>query len=548
MQKKGKLRSSMIFRIAGGNLLLIILFGWLLGIIGYLRFTESVTAEYNDAAFRAAETARAVIDAGRIDDWLASGGADEDYKEAARVLDILCVKQGVTLIYLIDVDTSDYGRFVSVFNSVGEDTGYEPWPIGYERDTTNEEYRDIYRNIYENGLERGTVVRTKNLNGRDPHITSLMPVKLSDGSVRAILCVQRPMEELAKGHRLYLEYVAVAMIFTSVVALFISVSFMKREFVEPLQTLSSEASRFAEESTEPEEGVLKDISSISEIELLASSLEKMELDTLQNIENIRRITAEKERIGAELSVAAQIQSDMLPKTFPAYPDRSEFDIYALMQPAREVGGDFYDFFFVDDSHLALVMSDVSDKGIPAALFMVICRTLIKKQAQSGESGYHTSKILSVVNEQICEGNDADMFATVWIGILDLNSGKGIASNAGHEHPLISRNGGAYELECYPHSAAIGMRPGLDFEEHEFELKAGDSLLVYTDGVAEANNADRELFGTERVIEELNRDPLRSAEELIRSLRSAIDGFTGGARQFDDITMLAFRYLGPVKKD
>lgn len=253
---------------------------------------------------------------------------------------------------------------------------------------------------------------------------------------------------------------------------------------------------------------------------------------------------EKERIGAELNVATQIQADMLPRIFPAFPDRKEFDIYASMTPAKEVGGDFYDFFLIDEDHLGLVMADVSGKGVPAALFMVIAKTLIKNRTQLGGS---PAEILKDVNEQLCEGNEAELFVTVWLAILEISTGKGIAANAGHEHPAVRRAGGAFEMVKYRHSPAVATMEGIRFREHTFELYPGDSLYVYTDGVTEATNKNNELFGEERTLLALNKNASSNAKEILTTVKSDIDTFVGDAVQFDDITMLCIDYFGPVKE-
>ena len=251
---------------------------------------------------------------------------------------------------------------------------------------------------------------------------------------------------------------------------------------------------------------------------------------------------EKERIGAELNVATQIQADMLPRIFPAFPERNEFDLFASMAPAKEVGGDFYDFFLVDDDHIALVMADVSGKGVPAALFMVIAKTLIKNRALLGES---PATVLKNVNEQLCEGNEAELFVTVWLAVIEISTGKGMAANAGHEHPVLRRAGGRYELVTYRHSPAVATMEGIRFREHPFELHPGDSLFVYTDGVPEATNSKDELFGNDRMLEALNSEPDAVPEQLLKNVRSGIDTFVGDAPQFDDITMLGFTYMGPA---
>ena len=265
-------------------------------------------------------------------------------------------------------------------------------------------------------------------------------------------------------------------------------------------------------------------------------------DINSTVTTLKRYIAEAAaRIDQELEIARAIQLSALPRSFPAFPDRRDFDIYASMDPAKEVGGDFYDFFFIDDNHLALVMADVSGKGIPAAMFMMTAKTLIKNRAQLGGS---PAEILADVNDELCEGNDAELFVTVWLAILDLATGRGMAANAGHEHPTLRRAGGAYELVVYRHSPAVATMEGLRFREHEFELRPGDSLFVYTDGVAEATDAHDELFGTERMLAALNRDPGASPEALLQNVRREIDAFVGDAPQFDDITMLCLRYDGP----
>ena len=277
-----------------------------------------------------------------------------------------------------------------------------------------------------------------------------------------------------------------------------------------------------------------------EIEVLARAFEELSEKNQQYIREVTRITAEKERIGAELNVATQIQADMLPSIFPPYPNKTEFDIFATMHPAKEVGGDFYDFFLVDDNHLALVIADVSGKGVPAALFMVIAKTLIKNRAQMGGT---PSEILFDVNNQLSEGNKIDFFVTVWLAIIDVRTGEGLASNAGHEHPCLQKKGGKFELIKYPHSPAVAVMENLKFPDHKFKLDPGDRVFVYTDGVVEANNSKNELFGEDRMLNALNKDPDASIKTLLNNVNDGINSFVDGVEQFDDITMLCFEYKG-----
>ncbi len=309
-----------------------------------------------------------------------------------------------------------------------------------------------------------------------------------------------------------------------------------RGLTEPLYMLRQDAKVISSGDLDHEIKVVTN----DEIGDLAVSFNHMAVSLKEYIANLTQVTAEKEKIGAELNVAAQIQSDMLPSIFPPFPEKKEFDLYATMDPAKEVGGDFYDFFLIDDDHLCMVMADVSGKGVPAALFMVITKTLIKNRGQLGGS---PAEMLEYANEQLCVGNEAELFVTVWVAILEISTGKGVAANAGHEHPVLMRAGGEYELIKYKHSPAVATMEGIPFREHEFELHKGDRLFVYTDGVPEATNSDNELFGTDRMLKVLNANKDSSVDDTLVNMKKAMDEFVGEAPQFDDITMLVFNYYG-----
>ena len=312
--------------------------------------------------------------------------------------------------------------------------------------------------------------------------------------------------------------------------------------VRPVEHIQKNVWSYREEKDSRK--VLEDLSKIkirNELGALSADISDMVVSIDNYVDEIQDITAEKEKISAELNVANKLQAEMLPSDFPAFPDRKEFDLYATMDPAKEVGGDFYDFFFVDDDHLCLVVADVSGKSIPAALFMVNSKTRIQNQASFGKS---PGQILAAVNDQLCLRNESGFFVTVWIAIIDLKTGKGVAANAGHEHPVIRRANGSYELVIYRHSLAVGVVEGVPFKEHEFELHPGDRIFIYTDGVPEATSEQDELFGEERMVESLNSHMEDSLQELLPDLKKDIDKFVGNAPQFDDITMLGFDYYGP----
>ncbi len=242
----------------------------------------------------------------------------------------------------------------------------------------------------------------------------------------------------------------------------------------------------------------------------------------------------------ELNMATEIQTSMLPSIFPAFPERSEFDIYASMDPAKEVGGDFYDFFMIDDDHLAIVIADVSGKGVPAALFMMSSKILINDHAIMGGS---PAEILERVNKLVYANNKAHMFVTVWLGILEISTGKLTCASAGHEYPIINVNG-RYEILKDKHGLAVGAMSLSKYFNTEIQLNKGDSIFVYTDGVAEATDANNELFGTDRTVEALNAVPEdASQKEVLAGVRAAVDAFVKEAPQFDDLTMVGFKYNG-----
>ena len=243
------------------------------------------------------------------------------------------------------------------------------------------------------------------------------------------------------------------------------------------------------------------------------------------------------RVGAELSMAKDIQASQLPSLFPAFPNRPEFDIFASMKPAREVGGDFYDFFMIDDDHIGLVMADVSGKGVPAALFMMASKIIISNNALMGKS---PAQVLSDSNTALCANGQEDMFVTVWIGILELSTGKLTAANGGHEYPVLMKDG-HFVLYHDDHGLLVGGMPGITYDNYEIQLKPGDKLFLYTDGVPEANNKERKLFGTERMVSALNKDPAADPQGILKNVRQAVDQFVNDAEQFDDLTMLCIEY-------
>ena len=276
----------------------------------------------------------------------------------------------------------------------------------------------------------------------------------------------------------------------------------------------------------------------NEIKWLSDSFGNM-IDRMElYITDIKNITAERERIGAELNVATKIQADMLPRIFPAFPDRKEFDIYASMNPAKEVGGDFYDFFMVDNSHLAIVMADVSGKGVPAALFMVIGKTLIKDHTKPGRD---LGEVFTEVNNLLCKSNSEGMFITAFEGVLDLVTGEFQFVNAGHEIPFLCKKGGAFESYKIKAGFVLAGIEDIRYQCGFMQLEVGDKIFQYTDGIPEAANKSNEFYGMERLENVLCKNATLTPSELLPKIKMDLDEFVGDAPQFDDITMLCLEY-------
>ena len=337
------------------------------------------------------------------------------------------------------------------------------------------------------------------------------------------------MNQVAEVSRNFLLQYVILLLIVTLIVMFFSQRQLRKTTVDPINKMASAAARYIQDrkNGRTAENYFGDlgIHTGDEIENLSLTMEAMEKDAAAYVADLARITAEKERVSAELTLANRIQADMLPNIFPAFPEREEFDIYASMDPAKEVGGDFYDFFLIDPDHLGIVMADVSGKGVPAALFMMVSKILVQNYAMTGRT---PKEVLEKVNEQICKNNREEMFVTVWFGILDLVNGGLTAANAGHEYPIICHPGGMEDVK---------------YRNYTMQLEQGAKLFLYTDGVPESENTAREQFGLERTVEALNRKADASPEEILKEVDRSVKEFVGDADPFDDLTMLCVHYIG-----
>lgn len=482
---------------------------------------EIETEEYAKIENEAVETENEQL----IIDWLVKKGMYEEYEKIHQMLHTIQTDMEIEYLY-IQVIGGD-----SCIYLFEPESGY--LSLGYEELLTEE-----FEKLQGNERLEPTVSRT----GLGWLSSAGEPVVTSAGENCAVVFVDIDMTEIVKNT---IRFTVLMIGLCIVVILFAGTIVSKRikkRISGPIELLTEATHRFGngDDGYDKDNIVKLDIHTGDEIEELYNATRFMQESIIDYMENLTHVTAEKERIGAELNVATQIQSSMLPCIFPAFPDRTEIDIYATMTPAKEVGGDFYDFFMVDDRHLAIVMADVSGKGVPAALFMVIGKTLIKDHTLPGRN---LGEVFTEVNNILCESNNNGMFITAFEGVLDLVTGEFRYVNAGHEQPFIYRKGEGYEAyKTRPGFVLAGMED-IQYKEQVIQLHVGDRIFQYTDGVTEATDKDNQLYGMERLNAVLNQKCADcNPEQTLELVKADIDAFVGEADQFDDITMLCLEYI------
>lgn len=350
------------------------------------------------------------------------------------------------------------------------------------------------------------------------------------------------MNEVVRERHWFLVNSAMFIVLLTLAVIVATMLLTRKMATEPLKQLAKGATGFAKGGGvyTMDDVIRLPIRSNDEIGDLYREIQAMQTRIVDSTERLTRITAERERVNTELRMATQIQSAMLPSQFPAFPDRKEFDLYASMDPAKEVGGDFYDFFLVDDDHLALVIADVSDKGVPAALFMMSSKIIINYRTQMGGT---PGEILAAANDQLFRNAKSKMFVTVWLGILELSTGRLTCANAGHEYPILRGRDGVFRVYKDKHGLMVGAMKHSKYVDYELRLAPGDAVFVYTDGIPEANDAAGAFYGMDRLEAILNRIPGASPREILEGVKADVDAFAGGADQFDDLTMLCVVYNG-----
>ncbi len=467
---------------------------------------------------------------------------DEDYKRAKEILEVFHKNVGAVnmLMFFPDPEADNY-----VFVLDG-DTGEYAYPPGgwLIFDNTDKEALEKELKGVEKACASDWMLDIIVFSKDGVYAADYIKVYSKDGEFLGYVDAEIDITDFVKGmYKFLLILILVAAVTVFLLALLTS-KMLRKHIITYLRELSDAAVEYTERDNadidETTESIFEtlDIRTADEMEDLWLSMTGMEADVKNSIVRLRKMTAEKEYAAAELRIASQIQLGMLPAKFP---DDIRFELYASMDPAREVGGDLYDFFMIDDDHLALVIADVSGKGISASLFMVTAKNFIKSQAEKGVQD--PAEMFNHVNRQLMEVNKAYMFVTAWLGILELSTGELVYVDAGHEYPVLRRKGGLFEVIDDIHSVPLAARRNMTFSSGSFTLGAGDTLFVYTDGVPEARNTEGGMMGKERMLEALNCVPDAGPETIINNMKSAIGDFAKDAPQFDDTTMLCLRYLG-----
>ena len=493
--------------------------------------TLPITEAERDAFMKIADNTIEYTDPdwGNLTEDASSFLAKAEYQSLYKYLRLDAGQYGSYKLFLVDINEPHRGFIFDWFGN--EDK--EAYSLGDTLEFSIQDHPAL-RSLVADPSSRTEFERVNDFPEKGNYYIAYKPV-LHEGEIRAVLVLAYSWSGLRQAMSGILFKAFLAGIGGLLVSLAILLALLYKKAIAPVKNIQESIQTYIR--TKDSAAVTVNLDKIrerNEIGQLSDDLSKMvrEIDhyTAENIQ----MAEEREKVNTELTLASAIQNSMLPKDFPHH---SSFSLYASMTPAKEVGGDFYDFYYLDEEHLALVIADVSGKGIPAALFMMMCKNMIKNYAREGLT---PSEILERTNRSILESKQNTMFVTVWFGIYNISTGHITAVNAGHEYPILRKADSGFELFKDRHGFIVGGLEGIHYRNYEFDLEAGGTLFLYTDGITEATDSDEELYGTGRMLELLNRDPDGSPEELIRNMKTSIDAFVGAAPQFDDITMLVIR--------
>ena len=507
--------------------------------IGFYQFDRQFDKQYRTTMISIAKTARDSLNADLFPKYLETSLPDGSWYAVHDVLQRLVNDFDLNLMYVSYVEPPDYSRIHYIYNPVRLGSKYKEFPLGHF-----EVYKQpIYNNSVKRVFEKGETIVRNTLNTRTgAHITANIPVKNHMGEIVAVLGAQKSVTEFATVRQNYFFWtLGIELVFILIYIVLLS-SYFRKTFIRPIVSITREAQRFAADSSHTS-NILEKVKNHDEIGTLAKSINKMENDIRDYIANLTKVTSEKERMNTELNIATRIQAGLLPKEFI---DRDNVAIRASMAPAKEVGGDFYDFAMLDDHHALAIVADVSGKGVPAALFMAMGTTLLRDHiALMLRSSTSLVDEVGLVNNILCRNNEGGLFITAWIGILNTQTGRLAYIDAGHNPPLVKQNGGDFAfIPKAKKGLPLASMEDFPYKLNEIFLKPGDRLLLYTDGVTEAQNKEQELFGEDQLLEYAVSHQTEPQAQFMDGLGKALADFQSGCDQFDDITMLMLDYKLP----
>jgi sigma-B regulation protein RsbU (phosphoserine phosphatase) len=510
-----------------------------IGYIGYKTYVDSTFARYRRMAMSVLALTRELIDADDMEACLESGVKSATYERTQSDLDRIKEKLSVAYIYLFDMTAEGevvyYVAAMTDQEKTAQGTGEKINSLG-DRDRFPE---DVTRQLLEVGGD-SPLAEIINRTQYGYMLSLYSPLMDSKGEKIGLLGVDFDMNEINAALTSYATTVAVNAAATALFFTALLIFFVRRNVTGPIRVIAEKAGEFV--GTDPSENklfVMKlHIEKKDEIGILASSFEKMTEDLVKYVTELTATIAARERIASELGVAHGIQANMLPSLVSISSHKDKFDLYASMTPAKEVGGDFYDFFMTDDFHVVLVVADVAGKGVPAALFMMVARTLIKNEARMGDEPHN---VLERANGALCEGNGECMFVTAFIAAYDIRTGLLRYANAGHNPPLVIKSDGEVCFLSSPPSLVLAIDEDARYTSRDITIEPGDSLLLYTDGVTEAIDDKGELFSEARLASTaaFPAKDLKTARAIVERVSKELQKFVGDAEQSDDITMLAF---------
>lgn len=520
-------------KILTGGILFALIMALMLSASSYRRFNLVIMRSYESDALRTAQTALHVLDVDNFSDYSQNSAARQ---EILRKWQILVDTQNAMFIYAIKIDNNyDAIRFILNAKNLASDSPL--FEYGYVMPTSSLEYKKAYSDLYEGGKDYAVVVRDNGISETGDHITAMVPIKNSRGGVEGILCVQWQMSELDAEKIFFLKRTIAAMLIVLAMTFPFGLWYLKRQLLNPLSSLTQGVQEISSGNLDNKLA----IKTGDELQTLAESFNMMTDDLKAQMANLSKVTAERERIATELEVATKIQLSMLPKDFSV--DEC-VDLFATMTPAKEVGGDLYDFYKLDENHLVITIADVSGKGVPAALFMVAAITNLRNAATTLQNPDELKVAIERTNNSLCANNDGELFVTAFSGVLDLTTGIFRYVNAGHNPPLIRRRGQNFEELPMELNFVLGGWEDWQYVQQEIQLEAGDIIFLYTDGVTEAADSSGKLYSLERLQKFLTYlDKTTSAEEILSAVNESLQRFSGDAAQADDITMLAVKLKG-----